>query len=209
MYAVCKQYLYKKKTSMFKLKSNNFSIRINTDELDIVNEVLQEIQEVESIEYASYKDMFLDCMQRAKVCTPTVNKVDTLENNLIKDLLAEFRVNNDVNKDASDFDTLLAALKFACNPPLPEPQTIEVEKEIEIEKEITVEVEKALTENQVLVEFESNEMELVKKITDNRNLKLSEENQETPSLMIRKMVLNKANINNWHGAFYTGFDKIF
>lgn len=183
---------------MYQIPGPSISVRLNEEDRNNVNEFLQAIQNSENIQYSHAKDMFLDVIDRLQNTKDSVNTNNPFENEHVLSLLEIYRENNDLPRDTDVTQLLMSALT-QVNEPLPEAPTVEVIKE----------VEKEIGENEVLIQFTPEQKSVIDKITSNRNEKLPEDKQETPSLMIKKMVLNKSNVYNWHGNFYTGFNKIF
>jgi hypothetical protein len=73
----------------------------------------------------------------------------------------------------------------------PEPETI------------TIEVERKLTENEVLIELNEDQLIVAKQIAENRAEKEGKDADELNVLFL-KSFFNKGNLYNWHGNFYTG-----
>lgn len=178
---------------MYQIDKPTFSVRLNEDEQNVVNEVLQHIQSKEEKTYTFAKDVFMDVIEKAQSSLQPVETNDPLDNPHLSKLMDIYRENFDIPADTGGLQLLVDALT-RVNEPLPEAPTVEVEKE----------VERKLSENEVLISFTPDQFSVIKTISDNRNKRLEESMQETPGLTIKKMALNKANVYNWHGNFFTG-----
>lgn len=183
---------------MYQIDKPTFSVRLKDDDRDVVNELLQHIQEKEDKTYTFAKDVFMDVIEKAQTSLQPVNTTDPTDHPQLQDLIEIYRENFDIPKETSVTQVLIEALTRANEPPKEAP-TVEIEKE----------VERKLSDNEILLNVNTDQMKVINKITSNRNKKLPEDKKEEVSDTIKNMVFNRANINNWHGAFYTGFDKIF
>ncbi len=184
---------------MFQFQNPNFSVRLNATEKDSVNKALQKIQEENNIEYTFAKDVFLDVIQRITQPKETVKHTDTLEKPEVLELLNEFQSNFEIPENTPITELLLLALQ-KVNEPLPEAPTVEIEKPVHIE------VEKPLSANQILITLNDDQLQVVKKVQQNRAKELAKNNNPEESLeeLFIACFFDQGNIISFNGGWWTG-----
>lgn len=177
---------------MFQFVKPTASVRLNKEEITLVNSQLQLINDKVALKDDSFKSHYKDLVKFASLDTPPALK----DNERV--IVVSEELQNALSRFVSEFETedksfeniFIQAVDIALRP-LPEAPTVEVYKE------------KELTENQLLIECSDNELKVLERIQKNRSRKLPQP-EPIPNLL-KSMAFNKGTLYNRSGCFYTGY----
>ena len=164
----------------------SYTVKVSDEIAENLNKLLSETNANPS----TFKDLFLLLVNKALEPKTVVNQ--QLPEGITTAIENYRELNPSLPEDA-DVNTIITTA-------LTQPIT----KEVEVIKEVN----KQLQPNQYIIELSDNQMTTLKEIAQNRKAYSDKYRKglelEEPLTLLKKMVFNKATLNNWHGEFYTG-----
>lgn len=187
---------------MYQIKGQQVSFRVTDFERDELNQVAETLQTKNEVEYSNGKDLTFGILtemkklQTAEPKTVEVEKEVTVEvlPEALKTKFAEIKENIFDGEELSEEEMLDTLIQIVNTPAPVVPQ---VEEKI-------IQVERKLSENEVLVELKTAQIEALNFIADYRFKKKLDAEKLSLAGVLRGLAFKPGPLTNWLNEFETG-----